>query len=50
MVIPAMIIKIPAQASTPPTRSPSSFPVSNVNMKVMELVIGTANDKSGPNQ
>ncbi|KAJ2961381.1 hypothetical protein NQZ79_g3400 [Umbelopsis isabellina] len=46
IVIPIMINAIPNQASGPPTRSPSSFPMSSVNMNVTELVIGTAKDNS----
>lgn len=45
--MPAATNAIPNHASNPPTRSPSSFPVNSVNMKVTELVIGTAKERSG---
>jgi hypothetical protein len=45
--MPAATNAIPNHASNPPTRSPSNFPVNSVNMKVTELVIGTAKERSG---
>lgn len=44
--MPAIIKPIPNHASLPPTRSPSSLPVNNVKTKVIEFVIGTANERS----